>query len=68
VARYRIKPTAGTNDLPAADLMCDDCGKVLGVVRWRSDVQGLTLVEAVNRCPELTGEMRQHEADCLKRS
>lgn len=64
MALYRIKPTALNVDLPAADFVCEQCGKVLGVVRWRYDVRRLSLTQAVNRCPELMAEIRQHETDC----
>jgi hypothetical protein len=64
VARYRIKPTAEKMDLPAADFLCEECGKVLGVVRWRYDVRRLSLAQAVDRCPELAADIRQHDAIC----
>jgi hypothetical protein len=68
VAHYRIHPTAQSMDLPAADFMCEQCGKVLGVVRWRYDVRALSLAQAVSRCPELTAMIRQHETDCPKKT
>jgi hypothetical protein len=68
LAHYRIHPTAQRIDLPAADFMCEECGKVLGVVRWRYDVRDLSLAQAVSRCPELAAMIRQHEKDCPRKT
>lgn len=64
MAQYRIKPTASKLDQPAADFICETCGKVLGAVRWRFDVRNLSIVQAIDRCPELNMAIRQHETDC----
>jgi hypothetical protein len=61
---YRIKPTALPRDPPAADFSCEGCGKVLGVVRTRVETRLVPPADAINKWPEMTQAVRQHEQDC----